>query len=441
MLVAATAALAGAITAGASPPAGLDDFFRLDVTSVDLLEVGAERASVVVHATVLSRQRVVVREFSIVELKVNGVPAYASPVRRRIELPAGQATTFEPVPVELYYRDLETLEPLRRAVDDQLMRVTATVRLIVDLNWLGRLALWARNGQVVVPVSATVPVSVPGGLVGRAGARAALRMLEPAWSLNSAIRQRQDRRAWHSSVVSLYRPSLAVVRNKLRLDSTSGESTPLLIAGTAVALSRDTLALPAELLQPWMFDPDLSRAVQKGTVTVEFTPGIEVLISGGDARPPLRLTQAAGQLRVLARGCRQRSVLAMGPDEKPHRTKVCSALDADSVALIQLIGAGTPALQPLPPAPPAIETGARWPELVLFRLHDPLSDTPVWDLLPAAGQAGDGALNLDSPFDSTAFGSPIVAPAGWLGLLLDEQHALPVSGILARFQSKSRSRP
>ncbi|MEZ5364910.1 MAG: hypothetical protein R2748_21910 [Bryobacterales bacterium] len=89
------------------------------------------------------------------------MPAYIRPLLAPIELRAGERVRLGPFRAVFYYRDLQTLDPLRQLVEDSKVRFTGRTRAEVELDWIERIAFWSRRAVIWRGVDTARELEIP----------------------------------------------------------------------------------------------------------------------------------------------------------------------------------------------------------------------------------------------------------------------------------------
>src|SRR5580698_2386530 len=153
----ATASLwAQSNTQSANPPV---------TTSIDRLELVAitsDHARFDLHARVTATRNITVARIRFEEMRLGEIPFYLSPVDQKMELKSGQEAMLPAIAMTIYYRDLDTLEPLEEVVRNGEIRVRGRADADLDLSLLEKLALRRWSGHANVPIDDRIEVSLPG---------------------------------------------------------------------------------------------------------------------------------------------------------------------------------------------------------------------------------------------------------------------------------------
>jgi hypothetical protein len=186
-----TILLALAVTAlpslAESTPAAHNFPLTVQVDSIEMESAGTSSLVLRVQGHVSAPQSVRIKRLSFDQMQLGSLPLHAAPIEQPIDLERDKSVELPPVLVTVYYRDVNSLEPLRQAVSDGQARIRSTAHADLDLNFFQRLMSGLWSSQAEVPVDITVPVHVAGGNAGKAAALAALDAADLALRLGSSV--------------------------------------------------------------------------------------------------------------------------------------------------------------------------------------------------------------------------------------------------------------
>lgn len=156
-----------AISSAAVAQSGSDNSanaVQIQIVNFTLEGFSATKLVIGVRLAANSNRNVTVDQFVLSGLRVNGVPIYAAPLKRRFKLRSNATVMLpEPLRVTVYLRDLDSLDPLRNAISDGHATVDGAAVVHVPLNPLARLMLLSKDAEVSTMFHQQVPFSVPGG--------------------------------------------------------------------------------------------------------------------------------------------------------------------------------------------------------------------------------------------------------------------------------------
>jgi hypothetical protein len=363
----------------------------VEVKSIGVAEVATDRVKLSVHLGGTAGYDAVVRQIAFDGVTLNGVPVFVPSLPEPLRLVRGKPYTAA-VEATVLYRDLPSLDPVRRMVREGKVRVNATVRLQPDLSLVQKLALRTWSPWVSVKIDRTVDVEVPGGSMGRTTALVVLAGADSVWSLGQrGLEWRRERDEFIAKVRSDYAPRVVMITTKYRLADGEGQWT-----GLGFHWEGHEVIAPAEAAEPWLFDAGMAdaiaaRAVEVGEVTIAAR-------TAAGAAMPLTLVHVA---RETEKG------LSVGR-RKTYRFR--ERASASNLARFRT-----------PSKAEAVKQGKMGDDVAIFRLLD-----GVLEILVIAAVVENGNLRLADPVDSRAYGSPVIGRDGFLGILQDQRTILRV---------------
>jgi hypothetical protein len=393
------------------------------VLAIDLSDFGPDslRASVRVSASATSSA--VVRELFFDEVEINGVRVHVAPIREPIRFRAGQTENDVPdFDVEMTYRELESLAPLRRAVEEGRARVHAGIRAQLELNLFQKLALRVTGAWTMMTLDEDVPVNVPGGVIGRAAASAALLAAEPVWQASQLAREwRRNQSALSERVKAEIPGRLAMLETTWRIRSRDGQLAEQRTSRLGVLIGNGQVLAPAEILEPWMFVNDLAEAVNRGDISIDEAAVNIVATPAGFGRS---YSLERRELRVLKSVRGEETAIAAA---SKHRYRV-RFRDSDSNAVLLEI----PALKQSNTAATITNNGDwdDWRPAALVRVADGGQPT-LW---MTEARMENGRLRLKDLVDESAIGSPVWMESGVAGMVQDEGSASGLNALLAKLR-------
>ena len=90
-------------------------------------------------------QSVTMESLRIGALRINGLPVYAAPLNQEIVFKKGVITALPPLYVTVLFRDLHTVEPLKRMMENQSVKIEGEVVADLRLNMVEKLALHTQH--------------------------------------------------------------------------------------------------------------------------------------------------------------------------------------------------------------------------------------------------------------------------------------------------------
>lgn len=164
VLLVITLAISSTAVAQSSSRDNFPNPVQIQVVNFSLEDFSPTQLVVDVGLAATSNRNVTVDEIVLSGLRVNGVPIYAAPLKRRFKLRSDARVSLpEPLRITIYLRDLGSLEPLRNAVSDGHVMLDGVAVVHVPLNPFARLMLFSNHAQVSTVLHQQVPFSIPGG--------------------------------------------------------------------------------------------------------------------------------------------------------------------------------------------------------------------------------------------------------------------------------------
>jgi hypothetical protein len=332
------------------------------------------------------------------------------------------------------YRELESLEPLRRAVRDGGAQVHAVVRAQVELNLFQRLALRTGGAWVIVTVDQEAPVGIPGGTMGRLAALGALSAAEPVWIANQSAREwLRNRTALAEKIRAALPGHLISLETRYELKSRGGEIAILRNWSSGFLIDNGYAVAPAEAVEPWMFDDSLAEALENGDVTLnEQKKEVSATLASGASTAHERIPERTfslqrRELRIVRKLSGMENAFSTATKRRYH----VKFRNRDTNAVLLEI----PALKEAGPGlelPAAVHDGDWRPAAVVRWYRRENDNRPLLFLTEARWE--DGRYRMKDFVDATAFGSPLWIDGAVAGLLQDESTAADMNDLLKRLR-------
>ncbi|MCB1019886.1 MAG: hypothetical protein KDC27_08155 [Acidobacteria bacterium] len=386
---------------------------RFALDGVELAEVGGESLAVDLFVEATADRSASIRSLSFHALEANGMPAYIRPLLTPIELRAGTRVRLGPFRAVFYYRDLQTLDPLRRLVEESKVRFTGRTRAEVDLDWIERIAFWSRRAVVWRGVDTALELEIPGGRWKDLSAKALFALAEPV--ARAGVELRRAHEAWRTGIWEATEGRVAVVRSSYRVGPPDGPPKTVETFATGVLLTPQRLAAPRETLEPWRYDAGLALALDRGELTLAPGREVEVWIAGEERS--FRLSR--GELSLELAPCAIDKAAVRDGKGRMRKVKVCRGGGPESLASIELRSSAGRMMRPWAMAAPVGEAPAL--ELTLLRLiRQPLEQGRWWEAVRVKGELTGDRIQLLEPVDGSALGSPLLLGGALAGVVVDE---------------------
>ena len=133
---------------------------NLQVKEVNLAEIDTSHVKLAVDLNLTSAQSVTMESVRLCSLHLNGMPVFAAPLNQEIVLKKGVATALPPLYITVLFRDLRTVEPLRRMIEKQSVRIEGEMVADVRLTMVEKMALHTQHPSVEISLGQDVPVQL-----------------------------------------------------------------------------------------------------------------------------------------------------------------------------------------------------------------------------------------------------------------------------------------
>jgi hypothetical protein len=396
---------------------------EVSVRSVELSEIGPDSVMATVHISATARVSATLRSVFFDQVTFNGIRVHVPPVAGPIRLRSGEPITgLSDLHAVLSYQELDSLEPLRRAVQDGRARVHAEIRAQLELSLFQKLVLLTGGAWATVPVDQEVTVSIPGGALGRVAALGTLLAAEPLWiAAQNAREWRQNRTALAESVRSTAPGSLVSLKTSYQLRTRDRETARVEVLRLGFLDRSGQVVAPAEVVEPWIFDDTLAEALSRGDVSLDESAfEIEAKPLSGSRTYSLQHRE----LRVVR--TLRASEKAVSPDK--HRYPVRFRNNDSNAALLEIadlkkessgIGLAGDA------------SADEWQPAVVVRLTAPDTEPALWT---TRARLVNGRYEIQDPVDASAYGSPVWIKGGAVALLQNESSGSALAGLLKKLE-------
>jgi hypothetical protein len=412
------ALLSLAPTAAVQVPEAEPGIVRVSVKGLEITGASIDRVSLSVRSELTATRNLRLKRIRFERMRIGDVPVYLEPVEQRVDLAEGAPTALPPIDVTVYFRDIASLEPLRKAVQAGQVTMTGSVRADLELSFLERLSMGDMSPAADVPLTTTVPLTVPGGVPGQSASLAALDLAAAAMALADTPLASLGRRAAQdgSDAAAAYLPGLLVAESRYALEQADGQRRDVQVAGLGFRISADEFVVPGELSEPWAYDIGVVTALQaQGAKLIREATDLRVWPAGEPRTPASARTLASGAIRQVRKpGGPEVTLVQVGG--RLRRIRLARRDAEGNRAVYRLVAPGDRAAG-LPLARLAPGDEQTWERLLVFRVGLDGTVAPV--AMPARREKA--RIVLRDPIDDRAFGSPLIAPDGVVGVLQDER--------------------
>ncbi len=423
-------AAAGSLAQPAGQPAMAGD---LQVKEVNLSEIDTSHVKLAVDLNLTAAQSATFENLRLCSLRLNGLPVFAAPLNQEIVLKKGVPTALPPLYVTVLFRDLHTVAPLRRMIENQSVRIEGEMVAGVRLTTVEKLALHTQHPTVELDLSQEVPAAVGGSALERGVALSILEVIDSGLLATAAANKYipGTKPQWIRDLEANVPANLFAVESSYAL--TEGDTNyPVVSLLLGFRVAPGPVVTAAEALAPWKYDAEFLAEVQSGAAKlVKNSQEIQLRPVGlGD---PLRLS--AKDFTVDARGASEEDNLIAVGNGGHGKIQVLRRASPASLAVVtlrapaspdlpagQAAGMATGPVSGLSAAPAAVAAQDAWEHVAVFRLReDAVTKKPSVEVLQLGARRDGQGIQLTEPVDAAVFGSPIVTPDGVIGLVQDEQ--------------------
>ena len=396
------------------------------VESVEFSSISPDDIVVEVRVSARAKAAAVVHTLVFEGVTIDGIRVHVPPVMGPIHLRAGESINDLPqIHAVVTYKELETLEPLRRAVREGHASLHGEVHAQLELSVFQKLALMASSAWVTLPVDQRIAIDLPGGTLGRAAAFATLLAAEPVWIAGQAAREwRQNQSALAARVRSEMSARLVALETRYELKTKQGEHVSMSSRSLGFVTGDGKVVAPGEAAEPWSFDDSLAQALDRGEVTMNDSSYDLLATPMGDGlgerktyslqRHELRIVRkpGGGEIGIAASARNRYRVRFRNSDSNAALCEI-PALKGSGNS-VELARAST-------------ESSWRPAAVVRLERSGSRSEPTLW---LTEARWDEGRYHIKDVVDSAAIGSPLWMENGVVGLLQDESSAAEINGVL-----------
>ncbi len=407
----------------------------ITMDSIYLKDVSTDRIRFEIRSHVTADRKLRIKRVRFENMYLGTLPIYLSPIEDRLQLEKGVPIGLPPVPVTIYFRDLDSLQPIEDVVRGQRATITGRARIDLDLNLIEKVLSRQSNVHADLPVAITTPVQVSGGVFGQTATLASLRAAQFALTLGGSAlhRLRQSQKNWEQELCNRYIPTLVVAESHYSLLLRTGERADFVARGLGFRISEDKFVVTDEMLEPWKYDTEVVVAMlTQGASVVEQTRDLLVWPSG-EALDPARARSLSRKTVAVEHKSDQRETAHVPSEGKTVKIHVAKR-DADANYAVLRFTRSEDKGTPIQPANEQIMHSQNWDRLTMFRMDD----QGHVELVFTPAHRKNNRIFLEDSVDDRTFGSLLIAPEGALGMTQAEQ-----SGMLLRgdWHTASRTSP
>jgi hypothetical protein len=421
---------------------------RVGLESLSLVSVTTEKVQLSAFVSLASSRNVTLREVAFDQLRINGVPFYASPISDNLVLaPNEKVIPSRPLILTVYLHDLDNLRPLRSLVAEGRLSVTGMAYADVILTPAAKLLLFTKRARIPVKVQDSVELQVPGAAVVRNaalalidGAQTALDSVGSRWQTTTKLFSQWRKQLWEQ-----YAPALVLAHSIYQLQDSAGKTFPFAATAMGFRVAGMQVLLPKFVLEPWKFDPSIAASMKQDPSlrVVAYDLAIwpaNARLHGDDNQ--LNTDQAwrlsSKQLRLVPSTKDSFESLILPQDgSKMVKVSVHRRQGAVALGLVEITDPAVAAMKAL--AATTAQAGEA-SSLALFRFPEGLQGREARpELVVISGSSGAGKVRLDAMIDSAGWGSPVISEAGVVGVVTYENSVVPIAEAAKALKFKQAS--
>jgi len=402
---------------------------QMEVVDTTLLEYSPTKLVLGLTLSITSKRDLTVEQIVLSGLRLNGLPLYAAPIKQRLQLHSGEKMLLhDPLPVTVYFRDLDTVAPLAKAIATGHTTVDGTAYTTVRVSPLAAMLLFSNHVEVAINLHEDLlPLTIPGGPVVKNASLVALQAADMALqTLSAKVSSGKDWAfSFRKDAMKQYAPHLMLACARFELRDHQGQTTQVQWYGVALATAPDLLLVPREAIEPWKFDSDMADAIQSKKLSLNSSsydlwlwPASAPLMKNNEFNPDTALRLSRKQFSVVRMPDRdERKIRALEDSGKTRKISVEKRDSSSDLALLRIDG---PSRNFDAVRGAQDSQASQWESVVLFRFRGARNSTADPELIVMPAKRDGNRIALGELVDSSTFGSPIVAPEGVIGIVQDE---------------------
>ncbi|MGA3046503.1 MAG: hypothetical protein ABSD67_07770 [Terracidiphilus sp.] len=130
------------------------NFARLQGVQPDRIELLAKLG-------LIPERSLKVKALSFSAMKVNGMPVYVSPIDGEFVMKKDEYLKLPDARITVYYRDLTSIEPAGRLVEQQKVIISGQITARMEANPFEQIAMHSLHPKVVLPFNKEIVVLIP----------------------------------------------------------------------------------------------------------------------------------------------------------------------------------------------------------------------------------------------------------------------------------------
>ena len=425
----------GALAAAAPPSVDAQ------IEKATVADLGRDHMRLALSLALLSKNDLTVRQITFENMRINGIPFYTAPITDRLQLQAKQKFELpQPLQLTVYYRDADSLKPLAELAEQSKAHVEGTLYIDVELKALQKFFLMTGKAHVPASISMDVPVEIPGGTLGRAGAVKVLAAADVAFEgakdkadslLNKGIR-------WRGQLAHDYAPAMLLAQTRFMLSGPHGDQVVFACTGPGFRVAPGQFILLKELVEPWKFDPEMATALKDDhfkLAKASYDLAVWTPDKAGAAEPAGR--QSQGQIRVVSEPPdEEETVLVPRAEGHPKKVNVHRRESAANLVLLEFIATASSTAKPMQLG--ATDKQTSWESVAVYRFPggtERKQSHPDLIFVPVTKESA--RLRLAASVDGSALGAPLISPQGVIGIVQSENSAVTWEDVRAALSINS----
>lgn len=402
-------------------PATQPDLVGVAIDGVELKDVSTDRIRFEIRSHVTADRHLKIRRVRFEHMYLGNLPIYLSPIDERLELEKGVAVVLPRVPVTIYFRDLDSLEPLEHALREEKATVTGKARVDLDLNLIEKVLSRQKDVHADIPLAISTPVQVPGGMLGKTAALTSLRAAQFALNLGgSALHTlRLSQKSWQDTLRTQYVPSLVIAESRYSIRLNTGEQADFTVRGLGFRITDDKFVLTDEIYEPWKYDNEVATALQTHKASLINEDRDLLVWNSSEALDPNTARSISRKTIHEEHHSDQSETAHVPSDDKSVKIKLSKRDSGDNYAIFKFTrpeDKGTP----IQLASDAVLHRQNWDRLTMFRVDD----EGQLELISTSAHQTKDRISLEDSVDERTFGSLLIAPEGAVGMVQAEQSGM-----------------
>lgn len=226
------------------------------------------------------KQNLVLLRMAFENVTANELPLVVEPFEGTVALKSDEPTALPaPVYISLYFRELSSLDPVRRLLETRQVRLRGSVDVTMKFKGVEGVFTLGQNLHRSLPFEKAVPVDLLEHPLARPLAQVLLEQLaDPKSSLGTRWVEQQLQLQSLRRHGEQLKTGLVLIQTRYRvLDVAGAAERELEEGGVGFLLAPDRVVTAKRVLEPWKYVPELAFLMQQGGYQVE-TVGYDVTL-------------------------------------------------------------------------------------------------------------------------------------------------------------------